>query len=127
VIVVDVSAAVSGLLNDGDARRLLADESIAVPHLADSEIAHAVRAHALRRAISDRDGERALRQWARLSVRRFPAVGQLDRIWSLRHNLSAYDATYVALAEGLDCALLTTDARLGRARGPQCPITVVRS
>jgi hypothetical protein len=41
----------------------------------------------------------------------------LDRIWALRDNLSRYDATYVALAELLDCSLLTSDARLGRASG----------
>lgn len=51
----------------------------------------------------------------------------LDRIWELRDNLSAYDATYVAVAEALDAPLLTADARLARAPGPTCPVTVVRS
>jgi predicted nucleic acid-binding protein len=51
----------------------------------------------------------------------------LERIWELRENLSAYDATYVAVAEALDTLLLTADARLTRAPGPTCPITVVRS
>ena len=57
---------------------------------------------------------------------RVPVVGMLDRIWKLRENLSAYDATYVAVAETLDTSLLTADARLARAPGPMCPITVVR-
>jgi predicted nucleic acid-binding protein len=43
-----------------------------------------------------------------------------DRVWSLRHNLSAYDAAYVALAERLDAPLLTFDSRLARAPGPRC-------
>jgi predicted nucleic acid-binding protein len=53
-------------------------------------------------------------------------VGHLPRIWQLRDNLTAYDATYVALAEALSCELVTADARLARAPGPACPITVVR-
>ncbi|RJQ13077.1 MAG: VapC toxin family PIN domain ribonuclease, partial [Dehalococcoidia bacterium] len=32
-------------------------------------------------------------------------------------NVTAYDACYVALAEGLACPLLTADARLARASG----------
>ena len=52
-------------------------------------------------------------------------VGLLERVWALRDNLSAYDATYVAVAEALNCPLLTADARLARAPGPECPITVV--
>jgi predicted nucleic acid-binding protein len=58
---------------------------------------------------------------------RVPAVGLLQRIWELRENLSGYDATYVAVAETLETPLLTADARLARAPGPTCPITVVRS
>ncbi len=49
----------------------------------------------------------------------------LDRVWELGDNLSASDASYVALAELLDCNLLTADARLSRAPGIRCPITVV--
>jgi predicted nucleic acid-binding protein len=49
----------------------------------------------------------------------------LPRIWQLRDNLTAYDAAYVALAEALDCTLVTADGRLGRSTGARCPITVV--
>ena len=55
MIVFDASAAVLALLNDGDARRSVASETIAVPHLADSEVAHAVRAQVLRGRISADD------------------------------------------------------------------------
>jgi predicted nucleic acid-binding protein len=47
-------------------------------------------------------------------------------MWALRANLSAYDAGYVALAEALDCALVTADARLSGAPGLRCAVTVVR-
>ena len=64
--------------------------------------------------------------WARRGVVRFPVVGLLPRIWELRDNLSASDASYIALAEVLDCPLVTADARLARAPGPNCAMTVVR-
>ncbi|CAN5672558.1 hypothetical protein BH20ACT2_BH20ACT2_18600 [soil metagenome] len=47
-------------------------------------------------------------------------------VWELRHNLAAYDASYVALAEAMGAELLTADRRLAGAPGPTCPIVVVR-
>jgi predicted nucleic acid-binding protein len=127
VIVVDASAAVLGLLNDGEARSYLATEALGSPHLVDSEVAHALRAHVRRGDIDAAAGARAIDRWAHLGIDRVAAVGVLDRVWELRANLSGYDATYVAVAEALDCALLTADGRLGRAPGPRCPMTIVRS
>jgi len=126
VIVLDASAAVLALLNDGDARRWLAIEVVVVPHLADSEVAHALRAQVLRGHVDVHSARTALDRWARIGIRRFAVVGLLARIWELRDNLTAYDATYVALAEGLGCELVTADARLARAPGPTCAVTVVR-
>jgi predicted nucleic acid-binding protein len=126
VIVVDASVAVLGLLNDGDARRTLASEAVAVPHLADCDVAHALRAQVLRGRVDAGAARAALAAWARLGTRRFPVVGLLPRVWELRENLGAYDASYVALAEALRCGLVTADARLAQAPGPACSITVVR-
>lgn len=127
MIVVDASAVLLGLLDDGDARRHLAREPVAVPHLADSEIAHGLRRQVLVDRITSGQAEAALGVWTHLGVRRFGAHGLLGRTWELRSNLSGYDATYVALAEALDAPLVTADARLAAAPGPRCPITVVRS
>jgi predicted nucleic acid-binding protein len=126
VIVLDASAAVLALLNDGDARRALASQTVVVPHLVDCEVAHALRGQVLRGSVGAEQAGAALVRWARLGLRRFAVVGLLGRIWELRKNLSAYDASYVALAEALACELVTADARLARAAGPRCAITVVR-
>ena len=126
MIVIDASAAVLGLLNDGDARRSLATEAISVPHLADCEITNALRSQVLRGTVEEPDARRALDRWRRLGIRRVAAVDLLTRVWELRHTLSAYDATYVALAEATGCRLLTADAKLAGAPGPLCSIVVVR-
>jgi predicted nucleic acid-binding protein len=125
-MVVDASAVVLALLNNGDARRSLATASVALPHLADSEVAHALRSQVRRGAIDEATGRIALDRWSRLGSRRFPVVGLLTRVWALCDNLSAYDAAYVALAEAIGCELLTADSRLARATGPTCPMIVVR-
>jgi predicted nucleic acid-binding protein len=126
VIVIDASAAVLGLLNDSDARATLAEDAVVCPHLVDSEVAHALRSQVLRGGIEVAAAERALAVWSRLGLQRVGVSGLLDRIWQLRDNLTAYDASYVAVAEALEAPLVTADARLARAPGPRCPITVVR-
>ena len=125
MIVVDASAALSGLVNAGPARAALASEQVHVPHLVDSEIASAVRRHVAAGMLSVPAGWRVIDTWRRLGVTRHPVVGLLDRVWDLRDTLTAYDATYVALAEALGASLLTADSRLGRASGPRCVITIV--
>ena len=125
MIVLDASAAVSALLNAGEARTALADEAVHVPHLIDSQIAHALRRQVLGRSLGADDGRAALDTWRRLGVVRHPVGGLLDRVWELRDNVSAYDASYLALAEVLGCALLTADARLSRVPGLHCSVTLV--
>lgn len=70
---------------------------------------------------------RATEVWMHLGVERLGVQGLLPRVWELRGNMSAYDATYVALAEALEAPLVTADGRLARAPGPRCLITVVPS
>ena len=125
MIVVDASAAISGLLNAGAARQALAEQRVQVPHLIDAEIANGLRRLVAAHDIRADEGWAALDTWRRLGVSRHPTNGLLERIWELRDNVSAYDASYVALAEALDCALVTADGRLSRAPRLRCAVTVV--
>lgn len=125
MIVVDPSAAVAALLNAGPARRVLSGEQLHAPHLIDSEVASALRRRVANTQLAPDAGWTALDSWRRLGLTRYPVFSVLDRVWQLRENLSSYDACYVALAELLDCNLVTSDARLGRAPGIRCPVTVM--
>lgn len=126
MIVADASAVVLGLLHDGEARAALREEAIVCPHLVDSEVVQALRAQVRRGEVDPVDAARAVDTWGRLGVGRVGVAGLLARIWELRGAVSAYDATYVAVAEALEAPLLTADGRLARATGPRCTMTVVR-
>lgn len=127
MIVIDASAAVSGLLNDGQARRLLATERLHAPHLIDSEIVSALRRLVRVEQLVATAAHSLIDTWRRLGVTRYPGVGLLPRVWELHDSVSAYDATFVALAEALHCSVVTADGRLAGAPQITCPITVVPS
>lgn len=123
--IVDAGVVVELLAGDLDPDQL-GDEELAAPHLLDSEVIHVLRGLAQRGELSDEQGELALEGFIALTLTRYPADWLRARIWALRHNLSAYDATYVSLAEMTGAtALLTTDARLARAPGPRCRIELL--
>lgn len=105
---------------------LLGDEELAAPHLIDSEVTHVLRGLVHRDVLTREQGDFAMAGFAGLAITRFPADWLRPRMWALRHNLSGYDATYVALAEVTAAtALLTTDARLARAPGIKCSIQLL--
>jgi predicted nucleic acid-binding protein len=122
LIVVDASAVLEVLLQTPAAprvtRRIFAPgETLHAPHLIDVEIAQVVRRYARAGAISPDRGAEALADLADLPLSRYPHFVLLPRIWQLRHNLTAYDAAYLALAEALDAPLLTRDRALASAGG----------
>lgn len=125
MIVVDASAALAALLNAGPARQALSSQQVHGPHLIDVEVANGLRRLVHRSELDPAAGWTALDTWGRLGLVRHPIFALLGRVWQLRVNLSAYDATYVALAEHLGCALLTCDGRLSRAPGLRCVVTLV--
>jgi predicted nucleic acid-binding protein len=130
VIVVDASVLAVALADDGvagdRARTLLRGEALAAPELVDLEVLSVVRKQRAIGALDDRRAKLALRDLIELPLERAPHAPLVDRCWELRDNLTAYDATYVALAEALGVNLLTADQRIAGAPGVRCPVTVFR-
>ena len=96
-----------------------------VPHLLDIEVAQVIRRYAAAGEIDANRGRAALTDLADLPMHRYPHDFLLPRVWELRHNLTAFDAVYVALAEALDAMLLTRDRRLAAAAGHHARIALV--
>jgi predicted nucleic acid-binding protein len=117
VIVVDASAVLDGLLDTAthsDIAACLAgaSEPLAAPDLIDVEVLSVLRRWERRKEISAARAQQALDDLVDLPIVRYPARALLDRAWKLRHNLTAYDAQYVALSQALPAKLLTTDERM---------------
>lgn len=125
MIVVDASVLAPALGDDaadGEAARArLRGEDLAAPEIIDLEVASVWR----RTLTDDRRASLALADLADLPLRRSPHLPLMSRCWELRHNLTPYDAAYVALAELLDVALVTADTRLSRASGIRCPVELL--
>ena len=124
--VADSSALVAVLLgSDSESRwteSALADDNLVCPELALAETSNILRRMELAGQISHTRAATAFADLLRLDIILFPFVPFAQRIWQLRNNLTIYDAWYVALAEALDCPLVTLDLRLSRATGPTCEI-----
>ena len=100
-------------------------ETLHAPHLLDLEVAQVLRRFALAGELSDARAREALSDLADLPIRRYPHDLFLDRVWQLRHNVTAYDAAYLALAELLPATLLTCDTRLAGIPGVTATVEVV--
>lgn len=131
MIVLDASALVELLLGTDSGRSIaerIADPGLGlhVPHLADVEVAQALRRFVRNGELDVTSGRSALQDLRALDLERHPHEPLLDRVWALRDRLTAYDAVYVALAEALDTMLLTCDARLARAPGMGRRVELIR-
>lgn len=132
MIVLDASAAVHLILNSRVGTNIaqrIADprETLHAPHLIDLEVTQVLRRYVHIDELSAQRAEMALQDFVDLDLVRYDHQSLLDRVWQLRENLTAYDASYVALAEVLDAVLLTTDARLARAPSGRVRIEVMES
>jgi len=125
-IVVDASAVVAALVDagpDGDwAQAELRGESIAAPHLMPVEAANILRRAELAGDISSDLSTLAHADLLALRVDLYPYESLAWRVWELRHNLTAYDGWYVALAEAVEAPLVTLDARIAQAPGLRCEV-----
>lgn len=117
MIVVDASALVELLLRTPASRSIQTRmfdrlEDLHAPQLIDIEVTQVLRRYAMAGELDVNHGRTLLDDLMAFPMRRHSHHFLLPRVWELRQNLSAYDATYLALAEALDAALLTDDRRL---------------
>lgn len=95
------------------------------PDLIDAEVVQVFRRLARTGVVSPARATASVALLERLPMDRRPTLPLVPRMWALRENLTAYDATYVALAEALQCPLLTCDARVRDAPGHTATVRVV--
>jgi predicted nucleic acid-binding protein len=128
VIVLDNSALTAVLVKAMPSPRLVAriavEDSIHATDLLDVEFLSGLRGLLRGATISEDRARQARFLFAEMPVVRYPISVITDRVWALRHNVSAYDASYLALAEALDCPLITTDARMAKASGHLAQVEV---
>jgi predicted nucleic acid-binding protein len=91
----------------------------------DAEVTNALRRKVLQGRLDELTARRAIRRLAAMRLKLWPHRQLLGRALALRHQLSAYDAIYVAMAEVTGATLVTRDARLARATGHRARIEVV--
>ena len=130
MIVTDASVIVEILLQTPSAaaiqdRVLAPSETLHAPHLLDLEVAQVLRRYVSRGDMYPDRARMALDLFARFPIMRYSHEPLMRRIWALRANLTAYDAAYVALAEGLGATMLTRDERLSRAPGNRATIELI--
>lgn len=118
--VIDASAAVEYLLRTPLGQKLddLIEESfLFAPELLDVEVLSVLRRALLQERIEEHRGRLALEDLGAWPIDRIPHAVLLREAWKHRHNVSAYDAFYVAAAKLYEAPLLTADGPLSRAPG----------
>lgn len=131
MVVVDASAVLEALAAQRPAAGLMArlseQEVLHAPHLIDVELLHGLRRMLQRGQAVAATVPEVRRDLADLAIVRHAHLPHADRVWELRDNLTAYDATYVALAEALRLPLVTCDAGIAGAPGHQATIELFSS
>lgn len=130
MIVIDASVLANVLADDGaDGQRarveLRSAGEISAPDLVDVETVAVLRKRWLATTISARRFASAVDDLEAMAIDRYPTLRFMRRAYELRGNVTAYDASYIALAEVLGCELLTGDARLAQAPGTRCTIRLL--
>ena len=128
---IDASVLANSIGDDGTDGRRARDElrdagELAAPDLVDVETVAVLRRRWLAGSLSERRFQAAIGDLENVDLDRYPTLPLMRRAYQLRHNVTAYDASYVALAELLGCELLTGDHRLAGASGPRCSVRALR-
>lgn len=103
-----------------------ADAALHAPELIELEVLHAIRGLERGGRLSGEAAGKVVRRLEAIRVTRYPHRLLLRRVWELRHNLSSYDAAYVALAELLEAPLVTFDRRLLGAPGVRTEVELIQ-
>ena len=114
-----------GRIGQAARARVSATARVSAPDLVDVETVAVLRRRWLAGDLTARRFRSAVDDLLALPVDRFPTGPLMIRAYELRANVTANDAAYIALAEGLACTLLTADGRLARAPGINCPVEVL--
>lgn len=122
-LVIDCSAVIDILRGSGSLRFPRA--ALYAPELIDIEYASTMRRLVHHRELSTARADEFIATWSNARVLRCRHRPLFARVWELRANFSAYDASYVALAERLMSPLITADRRLARAAEPYCEVIVI--
>ncbi len=125
MIVLDASAVVELLINGPLAEALRSDldcraDTWIAPHLLDVEVVSAIRNLVACQRLDSHRSRQMLADLAALPARRLPHTPLLNRMWELRHNFTAYDAAYIALAEATSSVLYTMDEKM--SKGHRAPV-----
>jgi predicted nucleic acid-binding protein len=129
-MVLDVSGVVALLLRSDTGRRVaerLGDTTdvVHVPHLMFVEVSQVLRRPVQTAIITPDRGKRTVTYLRDIDAVRHAHERLLPRMWELRENPTAYDATYVALAASLDAPLVTLDATIAGAPGHHARVEVL--
>ena len=125
-IVIDASSMIALLLDaEAGEHELASGSQLIAPSVLPYEVANVLRRLTFAGRLTTGNADQAFDDFTALAVELWDWATLAARTWSLRANLSTYDAAYVALAEFADATLITRDARIARAPGLRCPVEVV--
>ncbi|GAA3515785.1 hypothetical protein GCM10022234_08590 [Aeromicrobium panaciterrae] len=128
MIVIDASVWATALADSGEIGQvsrdaLRRDPDWWMPAHGPTEVLRTLRRFELAGHLTPDEATRAATEVTTSSTRyAIPDTSMLVATWSLRHNISLYDAPYVVLAAMHGCPLVTRDAKLAtaaRAKGVQ--------
>lgn len=128
--VVDASVLVTALVDSGPngewAEAVIEGGSLHAPELARVEAANVLRRLERAKDITSAEAVAAYEDLMQLNIELFSFEPFAERVWELRHDLTSYDAWYVAVAEALRLPLATLDERLAKNKGTTCEFLTPR-
>ena len=129
MIIADASVILEVLLNTAigaevEKQLFAPEQTIHVPYLTDLEVLQVLWRYSRTSIISGVRARQVIEDYRDIPFNRYPHEVLLPRIWELRHNFTAYDAAYIALAEALDSPLMTCDRAFASMHGHRAKVMV---